>query len=59
MNNGDALAYVKRRDNDVDYRKLVGCFINFMLKYPSCDYRYSELQKGSKSSILCLSSMEI
>ena len=29
MNNGDALAYVKRQDTDVDYRKLVGSFIQF------------------------------
>ena len=30
MNNGDALAYVKRQDGtDYNYRKLVGCFIQF------------------------------
>ena len=36
MNNGNALAYVKKHDRDVDYRNLVRCFIHLSYQNPHC-----------------------
>jgi hypothetical protein len=36
MNNGNALAYVKKHDRDVDYRNLVRRFIHLSYQNPHC-----------------------
>jgi hypothetical protein len=49
MNNGDALAYVKRMQDDIDYRKLVGCFIPFScsnIHYVITDTRNCRRDRG-------------
>lgn len=36
MNNGNALAYIKEHDRDVDYRKLVRRFVHLSYQSPYC-----------------------